>query len=184
MSYTLPAIVLHYLCIIMRTMILYVAFSCNKLYMIFNEGGGIVDNNRLGKRLKELRKVYNYTQDYVADVIEATRQTYSHYETGRRRPSPEVLYKLSCLYNISVDDLLYLSMSYDKNIYYEAPGPSHDADHLSEFLEYFNDPKNQKKYQYHTNLEKEILFYFQKISEDDKKELIEISKIKAKKKSQ
>ena len=63
----------------------------------------------LSQRLKELRKVYNYTQDYVAEVIGSTRQTYSHYETGRRKPSTETLYKLAGLYNISVDDLLHTS---------------------------------------------------------------------------
>ena len=138
----------------------------------------------LSQRLKELRKVYNYTQDYVAEVIGSTRQTYSHYETGRRKPSTETLYKLAGLYNISVDDLLHLSMDFDRNVYYEAPGPSQSSEDLSVYLEYFNDPKNQRKYQYNTNLEKELLFYFQKISDADKKELIEITKIKAKKKSQ
>ena len=63
----------------------------------------------LSQRLKELRKVYNYTQDYVAEVIGSTRQTYSHYETGRRNPPTETLYKLAGLYNISVDDLLHTS---------------------------------------------------------------------------
>ena len=138
----------------------------------------------LSQRLKELRKVYNYTQDYVAEVIGSTRQTYSHYETGRRKPSTETLYKLAGLYNICVDDLLHLSMDFDRNVYYEAPGPSQSSEDLSVYLEYFNDPKNQRKYQYNTNLEKELLFYFQKISDADKKELIEITKIKAKKKSQ
>lgn len=141
-------------------------------------------DNLLGKRLKELRIVYNYSQDYVAEVINKTRQTYSHYETGRRKPSPETLYKLAALYNISVDDLLHLSIEFDKNVFYEAPGPSQGSDDLSAYLEYFNNPRNKKKYQHHTNLEKELLYYFQKISELDKKELIEIAKIKAKKKSQ
>ncbi len=138
----------------------------------------------LSQRLKELRKVYNYTQDYVAEVIGSTRQTYSHYETGRRKPSTETLYKLAGLYNISVDDLLHLSMDFDRNVYYEAPGPSQSSEDLSAYLEYFNDPKNQKKYQYHTNLEKELLYYFQKITDKDKRELIEIAKIKNKSKSQ
>lgn len=134
----------------------------------------------LSQRLKELRKVYNYTQDYVAEVIGSTRQTYSHYETGRRKPSTETLYKLAGLYNISVDDLLHLSMDFDRNVYYEAPGPSQSSEDPSAYLEYFNDPKNQKKYQYHTNLEKELLYYFQKITDKDKRELIEIAKIKSK----
>ena len=37
----------------------------------------------LPQKLKELRKVNNYTQDYVAEVLGVVRQTYSHYETGR-----------------------------------------------------------------------------------------------------
>ncbi len=138
----------------------------------------------LPKRLKELRKINNFSQDYVAEVIGKTRQTYSHYETGRRKPSTQTLYMLASLYNVSADDLLHLSIEFDKDVFYEAPGPSQSSDDLSDFLEYFNTPRNQKKYQYHSNLEKELLYYFEKLSDPDKKELIEISKIKARKKSQ
>ena len=138
----------------------------------------------LSQRLKELRKVNNYTQDYVAAVIGTTRQTYSHYETGRRKPSTETLYKLSGLYNISVDDLLHLSVELDRNVYYEAPGPSKTSEDLSAYLDNINDPRNQKKFQYNSNLEKELLYYFQMISDHDKREIIEFTKIKAKGKSQ
>ena len=103
-----------------------------------------MEQSLLSQRLKELRKVNNYTQDYVAVVIGTTRQTYSHYETSRRKPSTETLYKLSGLYNISVDDLLHLSVELDRNVYYEAPGPSKTSEDLSAYLEYFNDPRNQK----------------------------------------
>ena len=143
-----------------------------------------MSNSLFTQRLKELRKVNNYTQDYVAAVIGTTRQTYSHYETGRRKPSTETLYKLSGLYNISVDDLLHLSVELDRNVYYEAPGPSKTSEDLSAYLEYFNDPRNQKKFQYNSNLEKELLYYFQMISDHDKREIIEFTKIKAKGKSQ
>jgi len=143
-----------------------------------------MEQSLLSQRLKELRKVNNYTQDYVAAVIGTTRQTYSHYETGRRKPSTETLYKLSGLYNISVDDLLHLSVELDRNVYYEAPGPSKTSEDLSAYLEYFNDPRNQKKFQYNSNLEKELLYYFQMISDHDKREIIEFTKIKAKGKSQ
>ena len=143
-----------------------------------------MERSLLSQRLKELRKVNNYTQDYVAEALGTTRQTYSHYETGRRKPSTETLYKLSGLYNISVDDLLHLSVELDRNVYYDAPGPSQSSVDLAAYLEFFNDPHNKRKYQYNTNLEKELLYYFQTLSDSDKKELIEITKIKAKKKSQ
>ncbi len=139
-------------------------------------------NTLLPQRIKELRKAYNYTQDYVAEVLGTTRQTYSHYETGRRKPSTDTLYKLASMYKISLDDLLQLSVELDKNIFYEAQGPSQSSEDLSSYLEFFNNPKNKKKFQYNTNHEKELLYYFQKISDPDKIELIEIAKIKAKKK--
>lgn len=142
-----------------------------------------MESTQLAKRLRELRKVNNYTQDYVASALGVIRQTYSHYETGKRTPNSEMLYKLAGLYDISVDDLLHLSIDLDKNIYYEAPGPTQSSDDLAAYLDFFNNPSNQKKFQYNTNLEKELLYYFQKITDSDKKEIIEFTKIKAQKKN-
>ena len=138
-------------------------------------------NYLLAQKIKELRKAHGYTQDYVATACDVARQTYSHYETGKRTPSSETLFKLSGLYNISVDDLLQLTIQLDKNVYYDAPAPTQSSQDLSDFLEYFNNPNNQKKYQYNTILEKELLYYFEKLSEADKKEIIEFTKIKARK---
>lgn len=142
-----------------------------------------MESTLLAKRLKELRKINNYTQDYVASALGVIRQTYSHYETGKRTPSSEMLYKLAGLYEISVDDLMHLAIDLDRNIYYEAPGPTQSSDDLAAYLEFFSNPSNQKKFQYNTNLEKELLYYFQKITDADKKEIIEFTKIKAQKKS-
>ena len=137
--------------------------------------------NLLPQKLKELRKVHNYTQDYVAEVLGVVRQTYSHYETGKRTPDAEALYKLAGLYNISIDDLLHLKNEYSRKYHTGAPAPTDTSSDLSEFLDFFNDPANKKKYIFHSNLEKELLFYFDKISEEDKKEIIEFTKIKARK---
>ena len=136
-------------------------------------------NETLGKKLKELRKAYGYTQDYVSSSCKIARQTYSHYETGKRTPSSEVLFKLAGLYNISVDDLMLLTMEIDRNIYYDAPAPTQSSEDLEKFLEYLNNPNNQKKYQMFNQLEKELLYYFEKISEIYKKEIIAFTKIKA-----
>lgn len=137
-----------------------------------------MNGTQLSKRLKELRKVHNYTQDYVASVLGVIRQTYSHYETGKRMPNSETLYKLAGLYDISVSDLIQLSFTLDKDEYFDAPEITQSSIELSEYLEYFNNPNNRKKYQYNTNLEKELLYYFERISEKDKKEIIEFTKIK------
>lgn len=141
-----------------------------------------MQNNLLAKRLKELRKAHGYTQDYVAEFLGLVRQTYSHYETGKRSPSPEILFKLAGLYSISVDDLMQLTITLDRNIYYDAPAPTQSSKDLEEFLNFLNNPKNEKKYKLFSNLEKELLFYFEQLSESDKLEIIEIEKIKTRKK--
>lgn len=142
-----------------------------------------MNNKLLSAKLKELRKVNNYTQDYVASALGVIRQTYSHYETGKRTPSPETLYLLAGLYNISVNDLLQLTVDVDRNINYDAPVPTESGQELAGFLEYFSRVGNQRKYQYNTVLEKELLYYFEKISDEDKKEIIEFVKVKTRKKS-
>ena len=140
-----------------------------------------MDNQLLSAKLKQLRKAYGHTQDFVASALGIARQTYSHYETGKRTPSPEALFKMAGLYNVSVDDLMQLTIEVDRNIYYDAPAPTQSSEDLAGFLEYFSNPRNQKKYQLFSNQEKELLFYFEKISDNDKREIIEFTKIKARK---
>lgn len=140
-----------------------------------------MSNQKLADKLKELRKLHGYTQDYVASFLGIVRQTYSHYETGKRTPGSEVLFKLSGLYNISVDTLLKLSFDLDEAVYYDAPPATQSSNELSDYIAYFSEPHNAKKYQFHSNLEKELLYYFEKLSREDKCEIIEFVKIKARK---
>ena len=106
----------------------------------------------LPAKLKELRTVHGYTQDYVASVLGIARQTYSHYETGKRKPSPDSLFKLAGLYNISVDDLMQFTLDIDRNISYDAPAPSQSSRDLEGFINFFNQINNQKKFHNHIQL--------------------------------
>lgn len=137
-------------------------------------------NKILANKLKELRKLHNYNQEDVATVLGIVRQTYSHYETGKRTPSNDILYKLAKFYSISMDELMQNTIELDPNLYFNTSMPNHTAEDLGEYLSYFNTDTNKKKYQFHTVLEKELLYYFEKLSESDKKEIIEFTKIKAK----
>ena len=136
---------------------------------------------QLAKRLKELRIVSGYNQDYVASFLQVARQTYGHYETGKRIPKPETIYKLAGLYGVHVEDIMHMSIELDKNIYYDSPAPTESSKELSEYLDYYSNPDIRQKYRHNTDIEKELLFYFNKASLDDKKELVEIAKIKARK---
>ncbi len=135
-------------------------------------------SQRLPAKLKELRKAFSYTQYDVAAALGVVRQTYSHYETGKREPSPEALFKLAGLYHISVEDLMQLTVNIDRNVSFDAPAPTQTSKELSSFLEYMSDTHNKKKLQFLNCKEKELLFYFEQLSDKDKAEIIEIAKIK------
>lgn len=136
----------------------------------------------LPEKLKELRKLHGYTQDDVAAALGIVRQTYSHYETGRRLPTPDMLFRLAGLYSVSLDDLMQLTADLDRDIHYDAPMPTQSSRDLADFLEYVNRPENQKRFRHFDRSEKELLYYFETLSEEDKREIIEFTKIKSRKK--
>ncbi len=136
-------------------------------------------NDLLGQKLKELRKAKGYTQDYVASALGVVRQTYANYEAGIRKPGYDTLFKLSGILGISMDDLSQLTVEVDRDVYYDAPGPSQSTEDVREFLEYFNNPANMKRFRNFSNLERELFYYFEKISEEDRKEVVAITKMKA-----
>lgn len=132
----------------------------------------------LPQKLKELRQVNNYTQDYVAAVLGVVRQTYSHYETGKRTPDAETLYKLAGLYNISIDDLMHLTVDIDREVSYDAPVPSQSSEDLSEFLEFFNDPANKKSTCFIRIWKKNCFFILTRYPKRIRKKLLNLQKLR------
>ena len=63
----------------------------------------------LSKKLKELRKENNYSQQEIANLLGIAQVTYSHYELGRRSVSIQNLVKIARIYNVSTDYLFGLS---------------------------------------------------------------------------
>ena len=55
---------------------------------------------------KKARKDKNFTQSYVAEILNVTNATISRYETGNMQPDNETLKQLSELYSVSIDYLL------------------------------------------------------------------------------
>ena len=56
--------------------------------------------------LKNIRKQRNLNQQKVAMDLNISREALSHYETGRREPSLDMLKKLSEYFNVSIDYLI------------------------------------------------------------------------------
>ncbi len=123
----------------------------------------------LAKKLKELRKLNNFSQQRVADELNIIRQTYSHYETGRNHPNSDILYKLSKLYNISVEGLLELS------------------DGLSEYQNKYKE-LDEINYLNEINFsalsldEKRAVLYYKQLEEKEQKDLLAFLKLRATKK--
>lgn len=138
-------------------------------------------NNKtlLATTLKELRKAHGYTQDYVASVLGVVRQTYANYETGLRKPGYDILFKLSGLYEISMDDLSHLTLDIDRDVYYDIPAPTQSTEEVRGFIEYFNNPVNAKRFRNFSDFERELFYFFSKISDQDKEEVVAIARMKA-----
>lgn len=136
-------------------------------------------NEKLTTKLRELRKAHGYKQVEVASALGISRQAYSNYETGDRTPDSSTLYKLAGFYNISVEDLLQLTIKIDRDVYYDAPAPTQSGEELAEFVKFYSNPQNERKYASFTNTEKKLLFFFNKVSEADQEDIIEFLKIKA-----
>ena len=60
----------------------------------------------LSQRLRAIRLEHNLTQKNIADVLGVDRTTYTLYETGATSPSPDTLYKLSRMYDVTVGYLM------------------------------------------------------------------------------
>ena len=57
-------------------------------------------------RIKQLREEFGYTQQDLANKIDGAKSTIAMYENETRKPSMEILIKLSEIFNCSIDYLL------------------------------------------------------------------------------
>jgi len=60
----------------------------------------------LGKRIKELRNKYKYTQTELANMVGVTKSTIAAYENDTRQPSYEVLIKLANVFKVTIDSIV------------------------------------------------------------------------------
>ena len=60
----------------------------------------------LGKRLVQLRRKNQWSQQELASKLNISRASYSQYEIDQREPSLETLAKISDVYDVSLDFLI------------------------------------------------------------------------------
>lgn len=70
-------------------------------------GGAILQElYKLPENLKAFRRQYGYTQQFVAEQLGITPQSYHAYEAGITIPTLPNFIKLARLYDVSLDDLI------------------------------------------------------------------------------
>lgn len=60
----------------------------------------------IGKRIREYRKIYNLSQEQLAEKIFVSRQTVSNWENDKTYPDIQIIVSLSILFNVSLDELI------------------------------------------------------------------------------
>ena len=128
----------------------------------------------IGEKLKELRKSHGFKQVDVAGATDIKQSTYSQYEAGIRAPSNVVLYRLASFYGISTDDLLKLCINLDDDVYFEARPHSDAGLEESEFLKF----SGKKEYAKLSRDETELLFYFSRLMDGDRQEVLDFADYK------
>lgn len=140
-----------------------------------------MNSNTLGKYLRDLRKSFGYTQEYVSSHLNVIHQTYSHYETGRIIPPADSLYILAKLYHVPVENFLQMivspSKSGDSTISLIAQEVS---DELSCFLKHINAPKYSNRFRHLSHAEKRMLYYFEQLNPKNQEKILEMLKVELK----
>lgn len=62
--------------------------------------------NMISENLKRLRKIYQYTQEQVAEKINVSRQSIAKWESGESAPDIASCIELAKLYNVTIDNLV------------------------------------------------------------------------------
>lgn len=65
--------------------------------------------SNVAKNLKTLRELHDYTQEYVADYIGVSQNTYSMMERGETRITIDRLETIATLYNMDIADILKMN---------------------------------------------------------------------------
>mgnify|MGYP004500911777 FL=1 len=79
------------------------ASNANTIYITMLVKGDFME---LSKNIYNLRKKKGFSQEYLAEKLNVSRQTISNWELGETTPNPEQLLLLSKTLEVSTDNLL------------------------------------------------------------------------------
>lgn len=118
----------------------------------------------LKDKLRELRTSMHFTQSFVGQYLNMTRQGYAHYEAGLRNPDYQTLLKISKLYQVDINELINShttpidnEMLHDNDTYIMKKSDNKRSPCQARFIQLSSD-------------EKKLFNLYSKLSTSDKKE--------------
>lgn len=75
---------------------------------------------KLGKRIQEIRKSQNITQEKLAELVNMDITSLSKIETGRNYPQPETIEKISSALGVDVSNLFTFNKNFSSEDYCSA----------------------------------------------------------------
>lgn len=136
--------------------------------------------NTFGVFLRQLRREQHMTQTQVAHHLGISRQAYAYYEQSDAIPGLEIILKLSKLFHVPVQAF---SCYFPKDSFLLKEEPSYHASTYQQqehedFLAFFSEQENMKKYHHLNRAEKKLLFAFQKLPLDEQDEVLKFAQFK------
>ena len=71
----------------------------------YPNASNVIDKEKIGKRLREVRKHFHITQSELANILNTTHSTISAYEHGKTLILTNFAYEIATKFNISMDFL-------------------------------------------------------------------------------
>ncbi len=67
----------------------------------------MIDQKEVGKRIREIRKLKNLKQEEFAEALNTSTSSLSELETGKHKPSTDILVKLVDTYDVNIHYVLF-----------------------------------------------------------------------------
>lgn len=74
-----------------------------------------MDSKKIGLFIKELRQKNNMSQNILAEKIPINREAISKWENGRTIPDSSTIIRLSEIFNVSIDEIMFGEYKSKKN---------------------------------------------------------------------
>ena len=133
-----------------------------------------------GTFLRQLRREQHMTQSQVAHHLGITRQAYAYYEQSDSIPSLEFVMELAKLFSAPIQAF---TCYFPKDSILVREGSSYCAtpyqqQEQQDFLTFYSEQENMKKYHYLNRAEKELMFAFHRLTLDEQDEVLQFAQFK------